>query len=37
MLIAITALGVYLAARAAIAAVQSLRNLPRNNEDWVYF
>ncbi len=37
MLIAFTALGVFLAARAAIAAVQSLRHLPRSNEDWVYF
>ena len=37
MLIAITALGAYLAARAAIAAVQSLRHLPRSNDDWVYF
>lgn len=37
MLIAIIALGAYLAARAAIAAVQSLRQLPRSNEDWVYY
>lgn len=37
MLIVFTALGVYLVARATIAAVQSLRNLPRSNEDWVYF
>lgn len=37
MLIAIIALGAYLAARAATAAVHTLRQLPRSNEDWIYY
>ena len=37
MLVVLFALGVYLAGRGVLATVQSLRNLPRSNEDWVYF
>ncbi len=37
MLIVLTALGVYLAARAVLAAIESLRSLPRSNEDWIFF
>lgn len=37
MLILMLSLGVILAARAVITAVQSLRNLPHSNEDWIYY
>ncbi len=37
MLIVLTGLGAYLTARTIRAAIQSLRNLPRSNEDWIYY
>jgi hypothetical protein len=37
MLILIIALGVFLAARAVMAALASLRGLPRSNEDWIWY
>jgi len=40
MLIVLTASGaylVYLAVQAVLAAIESLRNLPRSNEDWIFF
>lgn len=37
MLILIIALGLYAAARAVGAVLASLRNLPRSNEDWIWY
>jgi len=37
MLIVLLPLAVYLAARAAATALQLLRELPRSNEDLVYY
>lgn len=37
MWIIFSGLGLYLLARGVIAAVQSLRNVPRSNGDWIYF
>ena len=37
MLILLTAVAVYAVARATIAVADSLRSLPRSNEDWIWF
>ena len=37
MLIPVLALTAYLAVRAVAAALASLRNLPRSNEDWIWY
>lgn len=37
MLIVLSALGVYLLARAVQAALASLRQLPRSNQDWIFY
>lgn len=33
----VTGLAVYLVLHGVIAAVQSLRNIPRSNRDWIFF
>jgi len=37
MLIMLGLLAVFGAARVAYAAIDSLRNLPRTNDDWIWF
>lgn len=37
MLLIFFALAVFVLVRAVQAAVQSLRGLPRSNEDWIWF
>ena len=37
MWIIFSGLGLYLLLRGAIAALQSLRSIPRSNRDWIYF
>lgn len=37
MWIIFSGLGVFLLVRAVVAALASLRQLPRSNEDWVYY
>lgn len=37
MSILIIALGVFLGARVIMAALASLRGLPRSNEDWIWY
>jgi len=37
MWIVFSGLGFYLLIRGVIAAFASLRNLPRNNSDWIYY
>jgi len=37
MWIVFSGLGLYLLVRGVIAAFASLRNLPRNNSDWIYY
>ncbi len=37
MLIAFSALGVWLLVRSVLAALGSLRSLPASNEDWVWY
>ena len=33
----LSGLAVYLLLRGVIAAVQSLRNIPRSNRDWIFY
>lgn len=33
----LTGLAVYLLLRGVITALQSLRNIPRSNRDWIFF
>ena len=37
MLLIVFALAVFVLVRAAQAAVESLRGLPRSNEDWIWY
>jgi hypothetical protein len=37
MLIAFTALFVWLGIRSVRATIRSLRSLPRSNEDWIWY
>ena len=33
----LTGLAVYLLLRGVLAAIDSLRNIPRSNRDWIFF
>lgn len=37
MLIALTALGIWLVVRGVVGAIESLRSLPQTNEDWIWY
>lgn len=37
MLIMLSLLGLFIGLRAVLAAMASLRHLPRNNEDWIWY
>ncbi len=37
MWIVFSGLGLYLLVRGAMAALASLRNIPRSNDDWIFY